>query len=315
MLTESKGHVFNLSRACPCIFIILIILGFLIAGQAWALTRQTLDQAGRWVEVPESPSRVVSLAPSITEMVYALDKGDLLVGATLYSDYPSQAKELPKVGSYVNLNIEKILQLRPDLCLATKDGNPVNTVKRLESLGVPVYALDPRNLEQVMHTLQELGLILQATDKAEKKVAAMQDRLQALKARVRQSKDSPRVFFQIGQRPLVSAGKKTFIQELITLAGGINLAAGAGTYPRFSREEVLVMDPDVILVSSMANDQKAAQESVRSWKRYPEAAAVAGDRIHIVEAELFNRPSPRLLDALEILVELLHPGSKEVTTN
>jgi iron complex transport system substrate-binding protein len=269
------------------------------------------DQAGRVVQVPKNPRRVLSLAPSITEMVYALDKEELLVGATLYSNYPPQAKELPRVGSYVNLNVEKILQLEPDLCLATKDGNPVSTVRRLQSLGVPVYALDPRSLEQVMRTLQELGGILQARDEAEKKVSAMRKRLQELKARARQSGERPRVFFQIGQRPLVSAGQETFIQELISLAGGENLAAGAGTYPRFSREEVLRMDPELILISSMANDQAAAKESVRSWRRYPGISAVRQDRIHIVPAELFNRPSPRMLDALEILVELLHPREQE----
>ncbi|MFW6216818.1 MAG: ABC transporter substrate-binding protein [Desulfohalobiaceae bacterium] len=288
---------------------LLVLLLLLAAGQIQASSRQMQDQADRIVEVPENPSRVVSLAPSITEMVYELGKGDLLVGATMYSDNPAQAQELPKVGSYVNLNVEKILQLKPDLCLATKDGNPVSTVQRLQSLGVPVYALDPRSLEQVMHTLKELGAILRAEGAAKELVADMQGRLQELKTRTRQSQEEPRVFFQIGLKPLVSAGEGTFIQELIDLAGGKNLAAGKGTYPRFSREEVLKLDPEVILISSMANDKEAAQEAVRSWKRYPDITAVAEDRIHVVPAKLFNRPSPRMLDALEILVELLHPGN------
>ncbi len=294
------------------LFCLLFQFAFILnVDNVWSDSRQMQDQAGRVVQVPENPERVVSLAPSITEMVYALGREDLLAGVTRYSDYPPQAQDLPVVGSYKKLDVERIVQLRPDLCLATKDGNPISTVNRLESLGVPVFALDPHDMQQVMQTLRQLGQLLQARAAAEEVIFAMQARLAVLQNIAEQSQDTPKVFFQIGRRPLVAAGKNTFIDELITLAGGKNLASGSNAYPRYSRENVLQLDPDVILISSMDYDQQAAQETVEAWKRYPGITAVAEERIHVLPAELFNRPSPRMLDALEILVNVLHVNDQE----
>jgi iron complex transport system substrate-binding protein len=125
--------------------------------------KMVTDQLERKITVPDTPQRVVALAPSITEIIYALGQEHLLKGVTLYSDYPPAAARLPKVGSYVQLNLEKIVVLRPDLCIATKDGNPREVANRLESLNIPVYAVNPRNLETVMQTVLEIGKLLNAT--------------------------------------------------------------------------------------------------------------------------------------------------------
>lgn len=264
------------------------------------------DLLGRHMAIPQDPGRVVSLAPNITEIVYALGQAHRLVGVTTYSDYPKAAASLPKVGSYVHLDLERIVSLAPDLCLAIKDGNPIAAVSRLESLGIPVYAVDPRDLESVMDTMSRIGGIFQAHKEAEQLVQGMRRRIQAVENRVAKADHQPALFFQIGVSPIVSAGTGTFIHELIVRAGARNLAEGGVSYPRFSREQVLGMMPDIIIVSSMARSE--VFENIKAdWYQWKNLPAVKNHRIYFQDSSLFNRPSPRCVDALEILVRLIHP--------
>jgi len=279
---------------------------------AGASDRIVEDLLGRRVVIPENLSRLVALAPNITEIVFDLGKEKMLVGVTTYSDYPEEAKNIPKVGSYIHLDLERIVALQPDLCLAIKDGNPIDTVMRLEALGIPVYAVDPRNLESVMQTLVRVGGLLHAEDKAEDIVADMRKRISRVDAMVAYVQKRPRVFFQIGVAPIVSIGSDTFIHELVVRAGGKNLAEGPVSYPRFGREQVIGLSPDVIIITSMA--RAAAFEEIKSeWSQWTNVPAVRTDSIFIQESNLFDRPSPRLVDALEVLVKLIHPELFEET--
>ena len=265
-----------------------------------------IDSLGRTVHLPPDPQRIVAFAPSITEIIFALEQQQRLKGVTIYSDYPEAAKSLPRVGSYVRLDLERIVALRPDLCIATKDGNPKALIERLESMDIPVFVTDPRNLESVMQTICDLGTILHATDRANALVGNMQLRVQRIKSLIAESNDKPRVFFQIGITPIVSVGTDTFIHELIVYAGGINLGEGKASYPRFSREQVLGLKPDVFIISSMARG--VAFDKVRKeWYRWPHLPAVRNNRIFLVDSDLFNRPTPRLVDSLETLAKLIHP--------
>ena len=264
------------------------------------------DSLGRTVHLPPDPQRIVAFAPSITEIIFALEQQQRLKGVTIYSDYPEAAKSLPRVGSYVRLDLERIVALRPDLCIATKDGNPKAQIERLESMNIPVFVVDPRNLESVMKTICDLGAILHATDRANTLVGNMQLRIKRINSLIAGSNDKPRVFFQIGITPIVSAGTDTFIHELITYAGGINLAEGKDSYPRFSREQVLGLKPDVFIISSMARGV-AFDKIKKEWSRWPHLPAVRNNRIFIVDSDLFNRPTPRLVDSLETLARLIHP--------
>ena len=264
------------------------------------------DSLGRTVHLPPDPQRIVAFAPSITEIIFALEQQQRLKGVTIYSDYPEAAKSLPRVGSYVRLDLERIVALRPDLCIATKDGNPKALIERLESMDIPVFVTDPRNLESVMQTIGDLGAILHATDRANALVGNMRLRIQQIKSLIAESNDKPRVFFQIGITPIVSVGTDTFIHELIVYAGGINLGEGKASYPRFSREQVLGLKPDVFIISSMARG--VAFDKVRKeWYRWPHLPAVRNNRIFLVDSDLFNRPTPRLVDSLETLAKLIHP--------
>jgi cobalamin transport system substrate-binding protein len=264
------------------------------------------DQLGRHVTVPEKPERIVSLAPSITEIVFALDQGYRLKGVTTYSDFPPEAEKLPKVGSYVQLNLEKIVALKPDLCIAIKDGNPIAVAQRLESLKIPVYAVNPRNLETVMQTVREIGGLFNVEEKSDKLVQSMNLRIQKVKSMVAKTTYRPRVFFQIGVSPIVSVGTHTFSHELIVLAGGKNLAGGPIAYPRYSIEQVLALSPDVIIITSMA--RAAVFKQVKAeWSRWPNMPAVRNHHIFIEDSNLFDRPTPRLVDGLELMVRLIHP--------
>jgi iron complex transport system substrate-binding protein len=264
------------------------------------------DQLRREITVPDTPQRVVALAPSITEIIYALGRESLLKGVTQYSDFPPEAVNLPKVGSYVQLNLEKIVALKPDLCIAIKDGNPRMVARRLESLNIPVYAVDPRNLETVIQTVLEIGNLVNAKQRANLLVQRIRSRVFEITSRVETTQARPRVFFQIGISPIVSVGTHTFIHELIVLAGGKNLAQGPVAYPRFSREQVLALSPEVLIITSMA--RAAVFEQVKAeWSRWPNMPAIRNQRIFLVDSNCFDRPTPRLVEALELLVKLIHP--------
>jgi iron complex transport system substrate-binding protein len=282
-------------------------LGLLTLLAAWpARARVRVDQVGRQVEVPAAPQRLVTLAASLTEMVFALGLGSRLVGVEQFSDYPAAASKLPKVGSYITPDLERIVALRPDLCLAIKDGNPRQAVDRLQGLGIPVYVVDPRNLPGVMATLKEIGRLLGAEAKADELAAALSRRYQRIKGLSAQVRHRPRVFLQIGLAPIVSAGSHTFLDEMITTAGGLNLAAGKSPYPRFSQEQILARQPEVIIITSMARG--GAFEQVKAgWERWENLPAARHHRIFLVDSDLVDRPSPRLLDGLELLFRLIHP--------
>jgi iron complex transport system substrate-binding protein len=266
------------------------------------------DQLGREVLVPDDPKRVVSLAPSITEIVFALGEGHRLKGVTQHCDFPPEAGSLPKVGSYVHLDLEKIVALKPDLCLGTRDGNPREVAEKLEALNIPVYAVNPRDLKTVMDAVLEIGRLLHAEQKAQVLANGMRARIEEVKARVAGTEERPTVFFQIGIVPIVSVGTQTLIDELIIAAGGRNLAAGSTPYPRFSKEQVVALEPEIIIITSMTRGQDF--EPVRDeWNRWGNLPAVRNRRIHIVESDLFDRPSPRLVEGLELLSRLIHPES------
>jgi len=266
------------------------------------------DQVGRMVPVPVHPRRIVSLIPSLTEIVYALERGGLLVGATKYAKEPPAAAELPRVGTYLHLDVERIVALKPDLCLGVRDGNPEHLISRIETMGIPVFALDPRTLPEIVESVVMLGELLDARQKAAQIAGEMEAKIAAVDDRVRQVANRPGVFFLIDASPMVSAGSGTFIDRVITRAGGRNLAAGPVSYPRFSWEDILALQPEVVIIASMAGGYTEKQLKAE-WQKWPGIPAVQNNRIHVVDASLFDRPVPRLIDGLVELTDIFHPGT------
>lgn len=289
----------------PGVFLLAVILFFLIYPKN-ILSAMVTDPLGRKVDLPDDPVRVISFAPSITEIMYALGLEDRLVAATRFSDYPEGARSLPRVGTYIQLDIEKIVAFSPDLCLAIKDGNPVGVINRLKDFSIPVYGVDPRDLDSVMETLQQLAGIFHVEEKANAIVHEMEKRIRRVRDLAEATEKKPGVFFQIGISPIVSVGKGTYLDEMIMLSGGRNLASGNNPYPRFTKEQVIALSPDVFIISSMAREAVFAQIQ-NEWKKWTSIAAVKNNRIHLVDSNLFDRPGPRLVAGLEILFTLIHP--------
>ena len=287
--------------------LILVVLLICQPGKAFAGGFRVMqDQTGRTVKVPEQPRRIVALIPSLTEIVFDLGKGNLLVGATQYAKEPPAAAALPRIGSYLHLDIERIVALQPDLCLAVRDGNPEHLVKRIEKLGIPVFAFDSQDLPEIIDSVNLMGNLLNASDRAVEIIREMQLKINAVEKRIQRVKNRPGVFFQIDANPIVSAGQNTFIDRLITMAGGRNLAAGDTTYPRYSWEDILVMQPDVVIIASMAGGY-TKESLMAAWTRWPQISAVKTGRVHVVDANLFDRPVPRLADGLVALSRIIHP--------
>ncbi len=292
----------------------LLMLAALSCSNASAEALNFIDQAGREVNLSGHPRRVVSLAPSLTEIVYALGAQQLLKGATLYSDHPEEAKTLPRVGSYVKLDLERIVALRPDLCLAVKDGNPRHVIEQLDKIGIKSFVLNQRNINDIIETVDVLGRVLGVEENADKLVLSMQSRLKRIEEMVAGVKNTPKVFFQIDASPTITAGRDTFIHELITRAGGINLAETRTGYPRYSWEDILLMGPEVVIIASMAGGH-SPEELKADWQRWKQIPAVRTNRVYVVDAGLIDRPTPRLLDGLETFVSIIHPelGNNERT--
>lgn len=288
------------------ILVMVSALGVLLLAGAQGWGGTVTDQLGRVMVLPDNPVRIISLIPSITEIVFELGQGKRIIGVTQYSDFPEEVKKLSRVGSYVNLDLERIIALKPDLCLATRDGNPREEVLAIASMGIPVYVVNPRDLTSVMDTVLEIGNILNVKDDAEKLVKGLRNRVARVDALVSKTKLRPRVFFQIGVAPIVSVGSNTYIHELIVRAGGKNVAEGPVSYPRFSSEQVLVLSPEIMIITSMERGQ-VFEEVKEEWSRWKTIPAVKNNRITLVDSNILDRPTPRMVDGLELLVEIIHP--------
>jgi iron complex transport system substrate-binding protein len=240
-------------------------------------------------------------------MVFAVGAGSRMVAVDRHSDFPPAVRTLPRVGTYIHPDVERVAALRPDLVLAVKDGTPPHLLARLRYLGIRVYVADPRTLEDVIATVAEVGHQVGAPEAAGELAADLRRRLTRIRTLAARARSQPRVFFQLGVAPIVSAGSRTLIDEMIATAGGRNVAAdSANPYPRFSREQVLALRPEVILITTM--ERQGLFEQVRTgWERWPQLPAAREGRIHLINSDLVDRPGPRLFEGLEAVFRLLHP--------
>jgi iron complex transport system substrate-binding protein len=269
--------------------------------------RLVTDQTGRRVNVPDAPSRLVSLAPSITETLYALGLGERLVGVTDYCDFPPEAKHKARVGSVLNPSLEAILTLRPDLVLGSPDANRIETAERIERLGIPVYGVRGRSLEETLASIEDLGRLLGRAEESLILVEHLRTRIEAVERRV-VGRPKPKVLFVVWYRPLTTAGGKTFISDIIRRAGGNSITDGlAAEWPRMSLEEAVSLDPDIIIFPRTEAFSPSLGEFDRmsGWR---EMRAVRNRRMYFVSDSII-RPSPRLVDALEEVAGILHPAA------
>ena len=287
-----------------CLVLVLILCVWADESRSDVFT----DGIGRQVVLDQVPERIVALAPSITETLYFLGLGERVVGVTRFSAYPPEAAQKPRVGSYVDLNPEQIIGLAPDLVIGTADGNPPAVIHLLERAGIPVFVLNPCNIRQVIEALVSVGALCGVRDRALALADALTRRVDAIVSKTA-GRDRPLVFLQVNLKPIMAANGSTFLNDLIRLAGGVNMTRDEpATYPRIGLEAVIRGRPEVILISSM--DRSGAFEAAkRQWLKWTLIPAVRNGRVHLVDSDLTDRPSPRIVRGLEILARYIHPDA------
>ena len=281
--------------------------------QRWLLARPAAcpaatfqDALGRQVALAKDPVRIIALAPSLTEILYFLGLDDRIAGVADYSTYPAAARDKPRVGSYVKLNIEKIISLSPDLAIGTKDGNSRPDIELLEQAGVPVFIVNPRDVASAIESVAQVGAVCGIPEKAARAADGLKRRFDAVRTAIQYQK-KPLVFLQINNVPVMTVNKNTVHDDVIRLAGGVNMASDDPvTYPRISVEEVICRGPDVIIISSMERGARF-EEARKSWMQWTSIPAIKNNRVHVIDSDLIDRPSPRIIDGLEAMARMIHP--------
>jgi iron complex transport system substrate-binding protein len=270
-----------------------------------AETRTFVDSVGRPVIVPAPLKRLISLAPSVTEILFALDLDEQIIAVTDFCDYPAEALGKTKVGTMYQPNIEQIVSLQPDLVITAVGASKKETVLHLERLAVPVYVLNPRNMDEIFTAITLMGAVVDREDAAHDLVRKLQARLITVQGALF-GRRPVRTLYLLWYQPLMTVGSGSFLHEIITRAGGENLSKDALLdYPTYSLEQVITAAPEVIVLNTdSAPFQRLVAEQPQRWSHLP---AVRNGRLYVIDTGLLNRPSPRSVEAVEVLARLLHP--------
>ncbi|MGC3963261.1 MAG: cobalamin-binding protein [Rhodocyclaceae bacterium] len=297
----------------------LLITTLLCAMMQPALAASWRDDAGHVVTLATTPQRVITLAPSLTELVFAAGAGDRIVGSVTYSDYPPAASRIPHVGDNRRLDLERVAALRPELILVWYHGSSQKELDRLSALGIPMFYIEPRKLDEVAGAVERIGAILGTSPTANVAASSFRKRLNDLHTRYA-GKPRVRVFYQVWAQPLLTIGAGQIISDAIALCGGDNVfGAQHGTVPQLSSESVVAADPDVILASRVDHDaasgaRRADKDSdIASWRRFSSMRAVRNDQLWTVPGDAISRAGPRIIDGAEAVCAAIdaarHTGS------
>ncbi len=282
---------------------LLHILLLLLVGVPALHAATFTDATQRQVEVTVNPQRIISLAPSVTEILFAIGAGDSLVAVTDYSYYPPEAKLLPSVGSYADPGLENILSYQPDLVIATRSMNSPNLIHQLEKLGIAVYVLNATSVSETLTSIAILGRLSGHEQQAEALKQDIDNRIAFIQQTTSQQ-EPVSVLAAIVLQPLMVAGPDTFVNSIIEIAGGRNVVAkGPSRYPTWNFEALLTANPDYILLSPHPG-QPNIGDFFAPWKQL---TAVAKEQIIEINADWLYRPGPRMILGIEALAETLHP--------
>jgi iron complex transport system substrate-binding protein len=293
------------SNRMPALFLLLALNLALLASQQKAI-RDDLDFP---FIMSSPPQRIISLAPNITEILFDLDLGEKVVGVTRYCDFPAEALKKEKIGGMIDLNLEKIIALNPDLIIGFR-GNPLRIIERLRDLRLPLFVLEMgTNLETVFTVVEKIGTITQKDKKAEILVDSLKNRLQKTQAALLQVQHEPRVFLSIHGPGLWTCGKGSFLNDLVAKARGLNIAGNiTRKWLHYNREQLIHDNPEVIIILSKSQKEfSKAKDWIKNEAHLKGIKAVDKDRIYFLDENLATRPGPRLIDALEELARILHP--------
>ena len=271
---------------------------------------EIVDQLGRTVKLDRTPQRIISLAPSTTEILFALGLADKLVGVTEYCDYPEAAKDKPKIGGYKTVDIERVVEIQPDLILAT-GYHEAEVIPKLEKLGLTVLTLDPRSLDETLEAITLAGKCTGKEDEAYQLVTEMEKRVNAITEKTSGLSASarPRVFYIVYRDPLMTVGSDTLTHELIVKAGGINIAQDlTGDYPTIGLEAVIAANPQVIVASyGHGSVEDLPLQFALTEPRLSDVDARVNNQVYGIDTNLGSRPGLRIVEGLELLAKMIHP--------
>ena len=299
--------------------LMLVVLAHPRGGAAQPITsvsigpHAAIDDLSDTVQLAEPARRIVSLAPSNTELLFAMGLGDRLVGVTEYCNYPAEVDSIARVSGYSTLSLERIVATEPDLVVAAR-GNDLEGLQALRGLGIAVFALDIQSVDQLFSAIDRLDRLCSAGSAAAELAADLHRRIDAVRRRVSVG-DIPGVIWCYWGEPVYTAGQGTIIDDVIEGAGGRNVARQApGAWPQVSIESIISWAPEVIITSylpggpSSMDEEMETVRSLEGWKTLP---AVRTGRVYYIDADILSRPGPRSVDALEKLAALLHPGDAD----
>lgn len=282
---------------------VVALAAALLSAPAAALT--VTDQTGRRITLPAAPARIISLVPSVTEILYSIGAQDRLVGVTDFCDYPPEARRKPHVGGMLAPSLEGMVSLKPDVVVATSAGNRQETFDQLERLRIPVYVVNPVAVADVLDLIGRLGRLTDRGEAADRTVAALRERVRAVTARV-EGRPRLRVLYVLWPDPLMVPGRGSLVSELIALAGGESVTADGGDgYPRYSLEAALARNPDIIVLASHGSERTPLSRD--KWERLRQVPAIAAGRLYTIDGNLTHRYGPRIVDGLERLARFIHP--------
>jgi iron complex transport system substrate-binding protein len=305
-LTQLILVLITMKRAIiPPLCIILLMASVSAAG---AVT--VTDDYGYEVDITETPQRIISLAPSNTEILYALGLGDRVVGVTDYCNYPPEVAEKETVGGYSTVDVEKVVALHPDLVVAA-DGNTEEVIDHLKGLGLTIISLNPPDIEGILHDIEIAGQATGTNAEAEAIVADMRARMDAVQKSHAAISYTPSVAHVVWHDPIYVSGAKTFQNEQITLAGGMNAFGEIEEWGTVTLEEFITANPDIIIVNSGTGMGDEGEHAIYNFfmqeERLKNLDAVKGGRVYVIDSDLIDRGGPRIIDSLELVAQYIHP--------
>jgi len=290
------------SRFCFALLSIFLFWSTVVCAESFQVT----DALGRTLTFSKAPTRIVSLAPSITETLFALGLDHEIVGVTTSCDYPPQAKLKPKVGGLTTPNLETLVAMKPDLVISVKGLHKLELVSEMDRLQIPFYVSDPSTVKKILQEIRVIGRLTGKAKAGEQLSDRMEKQIEAVEEKVR-GHQRPRVLYVLWGDPLMTVGPGSYIEELIWISGGKGIVPeGRPAYSQLNMEEVLAKDPEVVIFASEMGDDTVAAERQR-WLRWKTLSAVKERRLYTVDSNLLHRPGPRLVDGLAALAKLVHP--------
>lgn len=294
----------------------LILISSIGLAQDFPLT--VTDDLDQEIEMSEKPEKIISISPNMTEVLFAIGAGENVIGVTTFANYPEEATKVDKIGTITEPNIEKIVSMEPDLVIASSV-NKQETVERLRELGIDVAGFEAVSVNKAIENIKKISTLTGYQENGDKIAAEMYIKIAEIRNLVDEKLENNerlKVFYEIWNDPLYTAGGNNFIDDLIHMAGGFNIGRLAdGPWPQYNLEKLLVEDPDVYISTPHSADMEVSKEQIKNRERFQPISAIQNDRVYMIHQDILNRPSPRLVQGLGLLTKAIFPELTEEVDN